>query len=383
MKTILIYMKILEKAVLKRFSFFIVAYYSPWRLYESFRKYFLITFMAKLTARTKHESLCNTAFYGGFYEGFHIKTFILRCGVILTTVSSLTLLTSVLVLFLFITPSESAQNPFLSKNKNHKALEAVAIASPPNPFIFKISLWQKKLNHKMSSMLKKVHKEREILPFLILLSISFIYGVIHAAGPGHGKTVAASYLAAQGKKIKDGIIIGNIIAMVHGLSGVILIMILNALLTKGISGKVENLTHTIQLVSYCLITLIGVFLFIKSLIAWWKKETVNRKESAEKQEKSSLLMAVTIGCIPCPGIILIMLFSISLNATSLGIILALSMSMGMAFTISIVGIGVIAGKKALLGSLNRHQIIIVEHTIASVSAFLIMIIGMLLFLSSL
>lgn len=306
--------------------------------------------------------------------------------ILLTFYMKLSLIVLISVITISVA-STSAQNPFFSKKKNDQTVVVSTVTLPPNPFILKISIWQKQLNKKMASLLKEVHQKGNIVPFLILLSISFLYGILHAAGPGHGKAVAASYLIAHGKKVKDGIIIGNIIALMHGISGVVLILVLHAFLTRGFSEKVENITYITQLVSYLLIIFIGAFLFIKHIYSVFltqrKQINTEQEKIANESKKPSIFVALTIGCIPCPGIVLVMLFSISLNATLLGIILALSMSMGMAVTISLVGISIVAGKKLFLGSINRYRkyLIIIEHIIAILSAFLIMSIGILLCLS--
>ncbi len=47
-----------------------------------------------------------------------------------------------------------------------------------------------------------------------LLGISFLYGIFHAAGPGHGKAVMSSYLVANNETWRRGIALSFISAVI-------------------------------------------------------------------------------------------------------------------------------------------------------------------------
>jgi nickel/cobalt transporter (NicO) family protein len=49
---------------------------------------------------------------------------------------------------------------------------------------------------------------------LLLISLGAIYGVLHAAGPGHGKAVISSYLFATGDTLRRGIVMAAAAAIV-------------------------------------------------------------------------------------------------------------------------------------------------------------------------
>src|SRR5260221_9239285 len=56
----------------------------------------------------------------------------------------------------------------------------------------------------------------------ILSGLSFVYGVLHAAGPGHGKAVVASYMFANERALKRGVIISFLAAALQGLVAIVL-----------------------------------------------------------------------------------------------------------------------------------------------------------------
>ncbi len=275
-----------------------------------------------------------------------------------------------------------AQNPFISKESPQQISQAPSL---PNPFLNKITIWQQMLKQRMTILTKKAKETGSLRPLFSLLIIAFAYGVIHAAGPGHGKAVAASYLISYGKKLSGGIIIGNLIALFHGLSGVGLVLAIHFVLKIGVSGPLESMTRTTQLMSYSLIVLLGAGLLIRSLNLWRRRkrsENADFDVSPNKTHRYPLAMALSVGIVPCPGVVLVMLFCLSLNLIGLGLLLAFSVSLGMAVTISAVGVATLAGKSLALGALERHRSLArtIERILETAAALIIMTFG-LVFLS--
>lgn len=282
------------------------------------------------------------------------------------------------LLFSEIVPAR-AQNPFLSKEKPQQVSQA---PGPPNPFLAKIVFWQQQLHHKMAVLTRQAKETGSIRPFLSLILIAFAYGVLHAAGPGHGKAIATSYLISHGNKPGRGILVGNLIALFHSISGVGLVLALHFVLQKGVSGPMERVTHTTQLVSFSLIALLGSGLLLRSLILWRRRinsDKQEQKEHSEQEKKYPLAMALAVGMVPCSGVVLVLLFCISLNALSLGLLLALCLTLGMAVTISAVSVAVIAGKNLTFRAVNgRHRLTgIIEQCAETAGAFMVMALGLL------
>jgi nickel/cobalt exporter len=90
-----------------------------------------------------------------------------------------------------------------------------------------------------------------------LLGISFLYGVFHAAGPGHGKAVISSYMIANDETWRRGIVLSFASAILQALTAVAIVGIAAALLgaTAHVMG---NAVRVIEIVSYGLIVLIGL-----------------------------------------------------------------------------------------------------------------------------
>ena len=90
-----------------------------------------------------------------------------------------------------------------------------------------------------------------------LLGISFLYGIFHAAGPGHGKAVISSYLVANNETWRRGVVLSFASAILQAFTAIAVVGIAAVLL--GATAKaIGNTVRVIEIVSYALIILIGL-----------------------------------------------------------------------------------------------------------------------------
>lgn len=89
-----------------------------------------------------------------------------------------------------------------------------------------------------------------------LLGISFVYGIFHAAGPGHGKAVISSYLVANQETWRRGIVLSFASAILQALVAVAIVGIA-AVLLNATASQMCSAERVIELVSYALIALVG------------------------------------------------------------------------------------------------------------------------------
>jgi len=90
-----------------------------------------------------------------------------------------------------------------------------------------------------------------------LFGLSFLYGIFHAAGPGHGKAVISSYIVANNETWTRGVVLSFASALLQALVAVAVVGVAAALLnaTAATMGRAVNV---IEIVSYSLIIVIGV-----------------------------------------------------------------------------------------------------------------------------
>ena len=119
-----------------------------------------------------------------------------------------------------------------------------------------------------------------------LMGISFIYGIFHAAGPGHGKAVISSYLVANEETWRRGITLSFASAVMQSLTAIVIVGIVAILL--GATAKLMGDTvRLIEIVSYALILLLGArLLWVKGhgllgAVRELKKERANHAPGIE------------------------------------------------------------------------------------------------------
>jgi len=90
-----------------------------------------------------------------------------------------------------------------------------------------------------------------------LLGVSFLYGIFHAAGPGHGKAVISSYLVANEETWRRGIVLSFASALLQAFVAVALVGVA-AVILNATARQMCDAGRVIELASYALIALLGL-----------------------------------------------------------------------------------------------------------------------------
>ncbi|WP_131195672.1 nickel/cobalt transporter [Lichenihabitans psoromatis] len=95
--------------------------------------------------------------------------------------------------------------------------------------------------------------------FWLLSGLSFVYGVFHAAGPGHGKAVMTSYLFANERALKRGLVLTLLAALLQGLVAILLVGIL-AVVLHATAQRMKDAATLIESLSYASVAVLGAWL---------------------------------------------------------------------------------------------------------------------------
>jgi ABC-type nickel/cobalt efflux system permease component RcnA len=98
----------------------------------------------------------------------------------------------------------------------------------------------------------------------VLVGLSFVYGIFHAAGPGHGKAVISSYMLANEVALRRGVMLSFVSAMLQALTAIVLMGAV-FLVLRGTAISMTDASWALEIVSYAAISAFGAWLLWKKL----------------------------------------------------------------------------------------------------------------------
>lgn len=197
-------------------------------------------------------------------------------------------------------------------------------------------------SHKIQQLIINIKEDSSNYSLMVLMLFSFIYGVIHAAGPGHGKSLVASYMLSHNKDLKKAFSISALIAVVHVFSAFLITFGIYFLINEFFSKYITETEMIITKISGAIIIAIGLFMIYKKIKI--SREIKKSRFSIHKatcgcsgcqisNKTTDLGVIIGAGIIPCPGTVTIFIFALSLKAYFIGFFAAIAMSIGMSLVI--------------------------------------------------
>ena len=120
---------------------------------------------------------------------------------------------------------------------------------------------QSNMTHAMARDLHAV--PHSPVAFAALIGAGFVYGVAHAAGPGHGKAVIASYMMANDSALRRGIVLALFAALLQGAAAIAIVGVA-AIVLNATAERMNAIADTLASLSYLGVAGIGAWLV-------WKK----------------------------------------------------------------------------------------------------------------
>jgi nickel/cobalt transporter (NicO) family protein len=236
-----------------------------------------------------------------------------------------------------------------------------------------------------------------------LLSLSFFYGVFHAAGPGHGKAVISTWLLATDNDLKRGVLIAFLSALIQALTAIVLVSAL-FLMVASAGTVARNVSGYLESASYAMIVGLGLYLVWTAFTGGAHShehshdhhhhhdEHCGHAHVAQPQDlrgdwslARAFSLAIATGIRPCTGAILVLVFANSIGLYWAGIVSTLAMGLGVFLAVAIIAaITVYARHHAVKFAAGRGNLLSTMLFGARVlGGIVIAVLGIVLFVGSL
>jgi len=221
------------------------------------------------------------------------------------------------------------------------------------------------LTDRLAELAREIREARTPGPMLALALASLLYGVFHALGPGHGKTIISTFFLAKEAKLRHSLMAGYLIALVHAVSALTIVLALFFIVRGVFSTGFESASRIVQTFSFGAIALIGAFMLVQRIRG--REHSHGRRfdpgKACERDEahdhelevgsgevagKELFGVALASGVVPCPGASAIILVCLSLNVMLAGVVAVTLISLGMGLTVSVIGAMAILAKRGVL-----------------------------------
>lgn len=157
-------------------------------------------------------------------------------------------------------------------------------------------VWQRDVNQQMSGLLKAVAANPTRAGGSLLL-FSFIYGVLHALGPGHGKIVITTWLATHPSKLKSSIGLTLASSLLQGLVAIGLVVVVLTVLQLP-ARQLHMSSFWLEKGSYALVGMLGVLLCVRALKKL--RQLLMRRNSPPLRRTMCITRAAAAGISICP-----------------------------------------------------------------------------------
>lgn len=241
-----------------------------------------------------------------------------------------------------------------------------------NQLLKQLVSWQYSLNSYISTTIRSISDENSLSVSLLIISIAFLYGLVHAAGPGHGKALVTFYFTSNRSDYKKAFKMGYMISIIHAISALLFTFGIFFILKTMFRKNFDEFSQMAMQISALMIILVAIYLIVHAI-----KDREAKEKNEKPANKSEVAVAFSAGVVPCPGVMTIVLFCVALEQYTLGVLAAVAMSIGMGLTISLAGILSIAINKKASSFLETKT-----YILEILGGLLILLLGLFLLSSS-
>jgi nickel/cobalt transporter (NicO) family protein len=332
------------------------------------------------------------------------------------------ILTVLLLLSCLLSPVALAQENTEAPAIDRSKLLVQPRNAEPVRFLDNPVLWmneqQRSFYGTMSKSLRQLKTSSAPKAAITLMLISFLYGIFHAAGPGHGKVIVSAWHVANKSDLRRGMLIAFMSAMFQALTAITIVTVL-MLLFSNAASLAKRSAGVLDTVSFAMITGVGLY------VLWtaWREARghghhhhdhgphhhhhdhhshhhddhqhgphcnhAHAPAPADVRGDVSLwhmiTLAFAVGLRPCTGAILVLVFAWTADLYWAGIASTVAMGVGVFLTVAAIATAsVFARSWAMrLSAADNQRLARAGHILRWAGGIVITAMGALMFLGSL
>ncbi|WP_127507288.1 sulfite exporter TauE/SafE family protein [Actinoplanes solisilvae] len=198
---------------------------------------------------------------------------------------------------------------------------------------------------------------------------AFLAGAGHALAPGHGKTLAAAYLAGSRGRIRDAAWLGGSVAAMHTIS-VLVIGVAWTFLSLSDFVRMEQLTTWLQIAAGVIVVATGAWMLRRHLTGHSHSHSHDHSHGHSHDHGHShththddtkrpglLLLGISGGLTPSPAAFLVLATGLFLGRAGFALLLVLTFGIGMAVVLFGVGTLAVAGSSLVSRSVRSRAVL--------------------------
>jgi nickel/cobalt transporter (NicO) family protein len=182
----------------------------------------------------------------------------------------------------------------------------------------------------------------------IALALALALGAAHALSPGHGKALAAAYLAGSRARPSQAVIFGTTVTVAH--TAVVFAVGSLAVAIEHTVGS-DLLMRALELLAAVTVLVLGAV----QLARHWRNLTAAAPDHEHSHVggggggdvRSVLALGASAGLTPCPSALAMLLTAVAVHRYGFGLILVLAFSAGIAGTLTATGLLMVFARRVL------------------------------------
>ncbi|WFE99955.1 cobalt transporter [Micromonospora sp. WMMD964] len=226
------------------------------------------------------------------------------------------------------------------------------------------------LSASLSDRLQDIVHSPGVPPLAFVLA--FAAGAGHAVAPGHGKSLAAAYLAGSRGRIRDAAWLGGSVAVMHTLS-VLVIGVAWTFLSLSEVIRMQELTSWLQLGAGLIVLATGLWMVRRHLHAAGHSHGHGHGHGHDHghthgKRPGLFLLGISGGLTPSPAAFLVLATGLFIGRAGFALLLVLTFGLGMAVVLFGVGVLAVAGSSLVTRGARSHAVLDLATRVAPVLA---------------